>query len=380
MTFHPLAKFPGPKFVAISHIPCAIALVRGTHPYWVKGLHDRYKSNVVRISPTELSFINASAWNDIYGNRPGRRGFDKDLAVYGKPPNGVDSLLTANHTQHARMRRVLDHAFSAKAFREQEPVVRAYVDKLINCLREHVDGPTRGKVDVVNWYNWMSFDIIGDLSFGESFNCLEDQRYHPWVEMIFGNLKGIVFMSACNRFPIFRHLLPVLIPKRIKTMIADHFAYTTEKITSRAKAGTGRPDFMSPILEHNPMEKGVTPEELCSNASLFIIAGSESVATNLSGATFHMLKNPEIFRRLKEEVRGSFGSDAEIDAQSVGKLTYLLAVLAEIRRIYPTALTGQAVIVPPDGETICGQWIPGNVSVVPFQSFTCSSTTPPLLE
>lgn len=254
------------------------------------------------------------------------------------------------------------------------------MDKLISCLREHIEGPTQGKVDVVNWYNWMSFDIIGDLSFGESFNCLEDQRYHPWVEMIFGNLKGIVFMSACNRFPIFRHLLPVLIPTRIKAMIADHFAYTTEKITSRAKLGMGRPDFMSPILEHNSMDKGVTPEELCSNASLFIIAGSESVATNLSGATYHLLKKPEIFRRLKEEVRGSFKSDAEIDAQSVGRLPYLLAVLAEIRRIYPTALTGQAVLIPPEGETICGHWIPGNVSVYcPILSLTCSSTALPLL-
>lgn len=260
------------------------------------------------------------------------------------------------------MRRVLDHAFSAKAFREQEPVVRAYVDKLIRCLREQVDGPTQGKVDVVNWYNWMSFDIIGDLSFGESFNCLEDQRYHPWVKMIFGNLKGITLMSACNRFPIFRHLLPVLIPKKIKLMIADHFAYITDKITSRVKLGTIRPDFISPILEHNTSEKGLTSEELRSNASLFVVAGSESIATNLSGSTYYLLKNPKLLRRLKEEVRGSFKSDTEIDAQNVTKLPYMLAVLAETRRMYPTALTGQAVVIPPEGETICGHWIPGNVS------------------
>ncbi|KAL9106489.1 MAG: hypothetical protein Q9187_008552, partial [Circinaria calcarea] len=236
-------------------------------------------------------------------------------------------------------------------------------------------GPSQGKVDVMNWYNWMSFDIIGDLSFGESFNCLEDQRYHPWVKMIFGNLKGITFMSACNRFPIFRHLLPVFIPKSIKLMIADHFAYITDKITSRVKLGTGRPDLISPILEQNASEKGLTPEELRSNASLFVVAGSESIATNLSGATYYLSKNPKVLMRLKEEVRGSFKSDGEIDVQSVAKLPYLLAVLAETLRMYPTALTGQAVVVPPEGDTICGHWISGNtgVSINQYAAFRSST-------
>lgn len=31
------------------------------------------------------------------------------------------------------------------------------------------------------WFNWTISDIIGALTFGESFGCLENQRMHPWI-------------------------------------------------------------------------------------------------------------------------------------------------------------------------------------------------------
>ena len=361
--FHRLAKFPGPKIAAATQLPYVLALVRGKLPQWVKKLHDQYDSDVVRISPTELSFINPSAWNDINGHRVGRQDFDKDLNVYGKPPNGVDSILTAKHTDHSRMRRVLEHAFTAKAFKEQEPVVLSYADKLINSLRKQISGSKKGKVDLVKWFNWMSFDIIGDLSFGESFECLENEQYHPWVDMIFANLKGIALLSACNRFVIIERLLPYIIPKSLEKMKDDHFAYTREKISSRMALATDRPDFMSSILKLNGSEKGLTNEEIQSNMALFIIAGSESIVTVLCGAMYNLLRNPLVMSKLIQEIHGTFKSDADITVERVEQLPYMLAVLAETNRIYPTAQTGQACRVPLEGDTISGYWVPGDVRI-----------------
>ena len=296
----------------------------------------------------------------------GHKHFEKDLAVVGKPPNGVDSLITAKHSDHSRMRRTLDHAFSVKAFREQEPTVVAYVDRLISRLHDQINGPSQGKVDVLRWYNWMSFDVIGDLAFGESFKCLEDERYHPWVQMVFANLQGLAYMSACNRFPVFRYLLPLLVPKSIKRQIADHTAFTVETISRRMELGTDRADFMTPILKANDTEKGLSIEEIHSNASLFIIAGSETSATISSGATYFLLKHPAVMVKLKDEIHGAFATGAEINVQTVANLPYLLAVLNETLRMYPTALTGQPCVVPEGGDTICGYWVPANVS-------TCSN-------
>ena len=128
-----------------------------------------------------------------------------------------------------------------------------------------------------------------------------------------------------------------------------------------------RPDFMSAIIENNVNNKGLSQEEIQSNASLFVIAGSESVATNLSGATYFLLKNPRTMERIIGEVRSAFKADVEISVQKVAQLQYLQAVLSETNRLYPTALTGQACVVPPEGDTVGGEWIPGNVGLSKYQ-------------
>jgi hypothetical protein len=59
--FHPLAKFPGPILNALSPVPGIVSLLRGRIPLDNKVLHDKYGS-VVRVSPTELSYSSAQAW------------------------------------------------------------------------------------------------------------------------------------------------------------------------------------------------------------------------------------------------------------------------------------------------------------------------------
>lgn len=364
--FHPLRKFPGPRLAAICQVPYTRAALKGKHYLWVKKLHDYYGSDVVRISPDELSFISPSAWKDITGARAGRRPFEQDERVHGKPPNPDQavSMLTAKLPDHSRMRRVLDHAFSSKAFQEQQPVLESYVKKLISSLREQISHPNQGKVDLVKWCNWTTFDIVGDFSFGESFNCLENQDNHPWLNTVFDNLKVITFIGLTSRFLLFRKLLPYLIPKRATEQVKTHFAYLDEKITKRIELGTGRPDFITPMLEHNVKGKGMTPAEIRANMGLMIVAGSESVVTVTCGAIYYMLKNPATMQRLTDELRGTFNSEEDINSKSVTQLRYLTAVINESLRLYPSTPGLPACRVPPEGSTVSGHWIAGNVSTL----------------
>jgi hypothetical protein len=34
-------------------------------------------------------------------------------------------------------------------------------------------------VNIVQWFGFTTFDLIDDLGFGESFNCLERTEFHP---------------------------------------------------------------------------------------------------------------------------------------------------------------------------------------------------------
>ena len=68
---------------------------------------------------------------------------------------------------------------------------------------------------------------------------------------------------------------------------------------------------------------------LLGNASVLVIAGSETTATLLAGVTYLLLRHPEAMKKVVDEVRSSFKSEEDITLTSVGNLTYMLACLNE---------------------------------------------------
>ena len=59
------------------------------------------------------------------------------------------------------MRKLLAHAFTDSALLEQEPLLTHYLDLLVFKLKQRIDGPDRGQVDMMAYYNFTTFDIIG---------------------------------------------------------------------------------------------------------------------------------------------------------------------------------------------------------------------------
>lgn len=124
--------------------------------------------------PNELAFNTPRAFEDIYGHRIGLVNMDKDPIHVGavEAIPGATNLTMAPKAHHSRQRRALAHAFSKQALLEQEPILIDYVDKFVRNLRRMAREGT--PANMVSWFNFCTFDIIGDLSFGEPFGCLEE--------------------------------------------------------------------------------------------------------------------------------------------------------------------------------------------------------------
>ncbi|KAF0329990.1 trichothecene C-15 hydroxylase [Colletotrichum asianum] len=92
--FHPLSKYPGPRWQAASRLPCTIQIFRGTATQNTARLHELY-GHAVRITPNTLSFTSSQAWDDIYGLRRqnGRGNFPKDPSFYMTPPGEADTIV-----------------------------------------------------------------------------------------------------------------------------------------------------------------------------------------------------------------------------------------------------------------------------------------------
>jgi hypothetical protein len=196
LVLHPLRSIPGPVLHRASPIPYTLALLTGRAAFLTHALHERYGS-VVRLSPNHLSFTNIRAWKDIYGHRThpdlSLNENPKSRLFYGFLPGIAPSIIDASREEHTRLRRALANGFSDKALREQEGRIRRYVDLLVLRLQGNM-----GMVDVAKWYNWVGFDMTGDLVLAEPFGCLEKGEYHPFVRLVVGSVQGVSLLVAVN--------------------------------------------------------------------------------------------------------------------------------------------------------------------------------------
>ncbi|SMR44666.1 unnamed protein product [Zymoseptoria tritici ST99CH_3D1] len=367
--FSPLKHIPGPRINALSRIPYIRHMLAGTTAKMTVDLHKQY-GEVVRISPDEVSFISGeTAWGDIYGFRTGKlKGHlntQKDPAWFPPPVNGAPSILLAKDEQHSKGRRLLSNAFSEKALTEQEPLVNRYVDQLVDGLRDTIRTEKK-PVDMAQWYNWTTFDIIADLLFGEPFGCLQNKETHKYIAMLLEGLKAIHFTYIFRKFPLAKHFMGLLVDKKTipsPNVRVNYQKWISSQVQKRIDRETQRPDFMSHILANNG-EKGyeMSRAELDSNAQLFINAGSETTATLLSGATYALCRNPRVLEKLKKEVRGRWNNYHDINVAEVSKAPYLAAVISEALRYFPPVPAGFNRKIPEGGEVVSGYYLPGGTS------------------
>ncbi|TLD16231.1 uncharacterized protein PgNI_02622 [Pyricularia grisea] len=217
---------------------------------------------------------------------------EKVYEYYRETPEGPISLLNAGPKEHAKLRKWFAPFFSDRGMKEQEKIISGYVDLIIRRLSENLEDGTR-VLDVRNWFNFCTFNILGKLAFSSSFGCLELARYYPW----------------------------------------EFMGYTIDKLNNRIKLGS-RPDIIESLLNNKEGIK-IDIKRLVQNSTLLIAAGFKTTATLLTATIYLFLTNSKAYDKVTDEVRNSFSDPSEINLTSVNKLLYMLVCLDEALRIFP---------------------------------------------
>lgn len=248
-----------------------------------------------------------------------------------------------------------------------------YINLLVQRLGEMSADPD-SIVDMVKMYNFTTFDIMGDLTFGESLKMLEHSSYTPWVTAIFDNLRGMSFLLAIGHMQALSSLLNLLLGRYINSMKREYEQLTADRVNDRLAKKTDRPDIWTLVMQQEG-DKALSPKEMHSNANLFMGAGTETTATLLSGLTYYLLSNPATMQRLTQETRTAFESESEINMVSVAQLQYLHACIEEGLRMYPPVALGLPRKTPPEGAMICGEWVAGNtvIYITQYAAFRSAS-------
>ena len=217
-------------------------------------------------------------------------------------------------------------------------------------------------MDVSKAFEWLTFDIMGELAFGESFGAVKNGQSHTWVSILLGAVYSTSVVQLKKRLPMLEKALPWLATKQVLEEWAQHQAATMERVQKRIQMDEGMGERQD-LLTH-PIRSGkLSAAELANNAQVLLTAGAETSATTLTAITYLLATHPGSRARLADEVRAAFTSADQITAAAAGpqQLPYLNAVIEEALRIFPPSPLGPPRVSP--GETVDGHYVPQGVYV-----------------
>ena len=196
---------PGPFIAQFSDWWLALAAYRGKRSETVHGAHRKYgkpalcrplapvpirvAGPVIRIAPNHISIANPDALQIVYGHQS--RTLKSDFYdAFVSITRGLFN--TRSRPEHTRKRKMVSALFSTYNVTQFEFNIRecltAFVGQFDRLAADVVDKVHGGKeqqsdtdstwvrMDVLSWFNYLAFDIIGDLAFGSPFGMIKAGR------------------------------------------------------------------------------------------------------------------------------------------------------------------------------------------------------------
>ncbi|KAH6968090.1 cytochrome P450 [Fusarium avenaceum] len=201
----------------------------------------------------------------------------------------------------------------------------------------------------------LTMDTVALCSMGYRFNSYYREDTNPFITAMYAVMK-----EAGDRA---MRVLPQLFYKKEdeKYKANIHLLRSTarEVLETRRKDAEGassRKDLLTAMLNTTDRVTGrkMTDESIVDNLITFLVAGHETTAATMTFTMYWLLKKPEVYRKVQEEVDNVVG-DGPLRIEHVAKLSYLTAVIREVlRHSAPIWAFGREVLK--DEEIIGGKY------------------------
>ncbi|PGH00698.1 hypothetical protein AJ79_08118 [Helicocarpus griseus UAMH5409] len=378
LAFHPLAKYPGPFLNKLTDWVVFHRTTKGDRHLLEWREHQKY-GPFVRIGPNTVSVNSLSGFKAIHGSR--LSNVEKSpwyLTVIATVGSAMTSSII-DRARHAFHRRVLDNALSDVAIKSAEGIITENVH--IWC-KHLVDGSSNPESwsspkNIGEWSTYLSYDIMGDLTFGKRFNCMDSEE-HRYVPPLLLNASKMVYVLGMLPFePLIRPFYRT----RIMNILGGQMArdnlkfndYAAAQMKERIAAETDDSKPTRKDLTHylrnakDPQTgKGFNLTELCGESSLLIAAGSDTTSVALSATIFYLLHNPTALDKLTSIIRTTFTCPEDIDSKTINNLHYLRGCFEEALRLSPAVPAHLPRKVLPGGLTIDDHHFPaGTILTTP---------------
>ncbi|KAF2181511.1 cytochrome P450, partial [Zopfia rhizophila CBS 207.26] len=377
LTIHPYKKYPGPIISRVCGLPVLYHAWKGDFHHYLYRLHYQYVGDKVRYSPNKLSINDVRALNDIYGFNKNVSKPEEFYAAFRVNKHARNVFNTADKEEHRRKRRIMGKAFSAKSLPNYAPFISSKVEELSTKLN---GGQPLGTVshwrefNMADELNYLMLDIMGGLCFGESFGFIAGKGKETMANV--HNRAVRIYMTGQEPLLKSLSLDRVFFPNLYKATNAlgqytKH--YTQKRIMSRADLDTdkeaveerGYEDILAHLINNKDDETGTvySENELLGEATLLMMAGSDTSTTAINTTLFYLANHPRVVRKLEGELRKCFPRLEDIHPNTAENCKYLRACLDEAMRLCPSVpsniprVIGQGGIKVIDEELPAGAWV-----------------------
>ncbi|XXH00984.1 hypothetical protein Hte_007335 [Hypoxylon texense] len=227
---------------------------------------------------------------------------------------------------------------------------------LSDCIASHGTQP----VDVDDVMSWFSFDIMGDVLFGEDFRLLKSRAWEPAIKHRDGALALVGPISDATWIA---HLAFLLVPFYGRVQDWTRMVlFCEEQIRDRIQRGENKEkaDMSGYFLEeHQRLSTSMSLQDrdqyLAGTIVTAVVAGSDTTRAALIATFWFLAKYPEHANRIREETRDV----DEGDFARLATLPHLNAFIDETLRLVPPAgMTGTARITGEQGMIFENVYIP----------------------
>ncbi|CAG9980940.1 unnamed protein product [Clonostachys byssicola] len=361
----PTSKVPGPWYSKWTGIVLQYHWLRGQRTYYIHSLHQRY-GPTVRLSPNEIGLASIHDVKTVYHLRETyvKSSFYTDVTVSSQP----NMFNTPNVQYNRRLRRLLGGPMSDSAIRGVEPIVVELATLAIQRMGEEIS--RRGAVDVLKWWTSMATDVIGTLTFGESFRTLEQGKPSAYTRDLaqVGPVAGLraTFPSL---IPLTDYI-PIPFLKAARDATHRIMQYSRESIQRYqnlldSDSSRAQHTFFSNVFKAADDDK-LTSDEVCAAALTYIVAGTDTTANSLTYLTWSVCRNPKMKARLLDELQSL---PQDYSDSHLRKLPFLNHLIDETLRLYSAAPASLPRVVPSNGAELGTYWVPGG-TVVSAQPYT----------
>ncbi|KAG5945077.1 hypothetical protein E4U59_006444 [Claviceps monticola] len=164
----PIYKLPGPWYSKWTDLVFRYQWFYGRQTYYIHDLHEKY-GPIVRVAPNQVAVADLETVKSIYTIKETYRKTKFYELLVSRSDHTVFSTADVEH--HRKLRRLMASQMSESSLKSMLPQITSHVKLAIQRMKE--ESKDRGVIDVFKWCLFMTTDVIGELSFGESFQMLE---------------------------------------------------------------------------------------------------------------------------------------------------------------------------------------------------------------